>query len=421
MAIGFPGSPFNKKQFSVDSKLYEYNSTLGAWSKGVRAPVSPGTASITDISNLVDGSSLLNTVGSTIPSYATEVEILSLSVGVQDGQMAYAEDTDKLYVFSGYSWYKTSTAIEYVPPAPFNWGGDRAVIAGGWIGGSNTSNIEYFSISSFTASASFGTLGTSRHFLRGGGSNGTTGIFPGGYLSSSGPRTDEIKYVTTATTANASLFGALTSAGDEVATASNGVYGIMAGGGTRPSVIDYITIATTSDATSFGLLTIEPREGITATSDANYILLSGGSNLSGGSSETLVEYVVADTPGNAVNFGTLTTATDKATGFSDQTRSVIAGGEIANTDYLDTIEYITTAVGGTSTSFGNLTIKRGDPAGAGDGTYGVVVAGKPQNSNGSSVVATMDYLTIQTNSNAQSFGNLTNSRTGAGGLSGSPS
>ena len=240
-------------------------------------------------------------------------------------------------------------------------------------------------------------------------------------MSSSGPRTDEIKYVTTATTANATLFGALTSAGDEVATASNGVYGIMAGGGTRPSVIDYITIATTSDATSFGSLTIEPREGITATSDANYILLSGGANLSGGSSETLVEYVVADTPGNAVNFGTLTTATDKATGFSDQTRCVIAGGEIANTDYLDTIEYITTAVGGTSTSFGNLTIKRGDPAGAGDGTYGVVVAGKPQGSNGTSVVATMDYLTIQTNSNAQSFGNLTNSRTGAGGLSGSAS
>ena len=116
MAIGFPGSPFNKKQFSVDSKLYEYNSTLGAWSKSVRAPVSPGTATITDISNLVDGSNLLNNPGSTIPSYATEVEILSQSVGVQDGQMAYAEDTDKLYVFSGYSWYKTSTAIEYVPP-----------------------------------------------------------------------------------------------------------------------------------------------------------------------------------------------------------------------------------------------------------------------------------------------------------------
>ena len=116
MAIGFPGSPFNKKQYIVDSKLYEYNSTLGAWSKGIRAPVSPGTSSITDISNLVDGSSLLNNVGSTIPSYATEVEVLSQSVGVQDGQMAYAEDTDKLYVFSGYSWYKTSASTTYTPP-----------------------------------------------------------------------------------------------------------------------------------------------------------------------------------------------------------------------------------------------------------------------------------------------------------------
>lgn len=402
MAIGFPGSPFNKKQFSVDSKLYEYNSTLGAWSKGVRAPVSPGTASITDISNLVDGSSLLNNVGSTIPSYATEVEILSLSVGVQDGQMAYAEDTDKLYVFSGYSWYKTSTAIEYVPPLPATWYGSRGVFAGGYANSQYQSEIRYLDISTTGTTTNFGNLTSAKgSYGDNGVSNGTRGIFGGGR----GPTT-AIDYITIASPGAAANFGALTQGSRfSIGSASNGDHGLFGGGysGGNYNTIDHIVPDTLGDSTNFGTLAAAARDPMTG-EDATYALFADDING--------IDYFTFDTTGTASNFGTLTAARSNGGGTSDDTRTVFAGGWVSS--YTTTIDYVTTATPGNAANFGALTIARGYMTGITDGTWGMW-AGGAYPSGGRNH---MDYVTIQTLSAASTWGTWPSQIYGMAGTSG---
>jgi len=409
MAIGFPGSPFNKKQFSVDSKLYEYNSTLGAWSKGVRAPVSPGTATITDISNLVDGSNLLNNPGSTIPSYATEVEVLSQSVGVQDGQMAYAEDTDKLYVFSGYSWYKTSTAIEYVPPvtSSYAWGGDKVVNAMGspsrvsvWTG---TTNIESFDINTTGNASAFGNLRSGKVDAKTV-SNSTYAVFAGGNPTNSNvenPEGTEIDYVSVATGGQTSEFGTLTQR-VQPGSATDGTYGVFAGGTQWSSgstdftkSIDYITIASPSNATNFGDLigSVYYLYGNNVGDGTIGILQLGG---------TTFEYVTLATPSNATSIVGLATSTYGYGGasFDDATYGVFAGW--------NGMAYITISTSATASDFGN-SFDSGEyinGGGTSNGTRGVICGGERYD-GAYSVSNSNHYVTIATPGNSTDLGDLT--------------
>jgi len=409
MAIGFPGSPFNKKQFSVDSKLYEYNSTLGAWSKGVRAPVSPGTATITDISNLVDGSNLLNNPGSTIPSYPTEVEVLSQSVGVQDGQMAYAEDTDKLYVFSGYSWYKTSTAIEYVPPvtSSYAWGGDKVVNAMGspsrvsvWTG---TTNIESFDINTTGNASAFGNLRSGKVDAKTV-SNSTYAVFAGGNPTNSNvenPEGTEIDYVSVATGGQTSEFGTLTQR-VQPGSATDGTYGVFAGGTQWSSgstdftkSIDYITIASPSNATNFGDLigSVYYLYGNNVGDGTIGILQLGG---------TTFEYVTLATPSNATSIVGLATSTYGYGGasFDDATYGVFAGW--------NGMAYITISTSATASDFGN-SFDNGEyinGGGTSNGTRGVICGGERYD-GAYSVSNSNHYVTIATPGNSTDLGDLT--------------
>ena len=422
MAIGFPGSPFNKKQYIVDSKLYEYNSTLGAWSKGIRAPVSPGTSSITDISNLVDGSSLLNNVGSTIPSYATEVEVLSQSVGVQDGQMAYAEDTDKLYVFSGYSWYKTSASTTYTPTPPvvLTFLGDKAVYAGGCTAGGSDPVIAYenqmlyFSIATDTTSQDFGDL-NENHRSAAAASDGTYLYVVGGTEASGNDYADTGDRVTLATASVATV----SSGGIQAAMlggAGDGTYGYFIGGhpGGLPfrNNISRIDIATgTSMTASYGTVPSpygnnHGRLHMSATSNIDNLFINGGYYDGSSNSPTYgnintVDVMSTASGGLATTYGTISTATSSLGAVNDATYTVFYAEQLAGTT--DSLQYynMSTGAGSTVSSFGDLGYSLNGSttcAGISDGTTGVFTG-----SYGSREVK---KVTIATTGSAATWGNM---------------
>jgi len=416
MAIGFPGSPFNKKQFSVDSKLYEYNSTLGAWSKSVRAPVSPGTATITDISNLVDGSNLLNNPGSTIPSYATEVEILSQSVGVQDGQMAYAEDTDKLYVFSGYSWYKTSTAIEYVPPPPGSWYGTRGIYAGDTTTIPNP-GIEYLDISTLGSSATFGSF-SDQVYATAALTNGNRAVFAGGDNN-----IVDIKYVQFATPGNAQAFGNMVTTstqGPGDCGMCDGTYGVYSIGRQSSSDTEYVTIDTTANAQTFGALVNNGRRR-GGTSDGTTGVIGGGQDNIVQDGMAHIDYITIATPGNGSDFGDLNQVGMNVCAVGDGTYAIFAGGLFASQPYgfFNRLEYVTVATPGNASNFGTLSTGRSDAAGTHDATTGVIIGGTTSSWTS---LNSIESFTMATLGNASAFSTTVSATVSyASGCSGSAS
>ena len=84
-----------------------------------------------------------------------------------------------------------------------------------------------------------------------------------------------IDYVTIATTSNATDFGDLTVGRYRSAACSNGTRGVFGGGYSSTNTIDYVTIATPSDATDFGDLTVK-RSNLSACSDGTKGVFGGG-------------------------------------------------------------------------------------------------------------------------------------------------
>lgn len=124
----------------------------------------------------------------------------------------------------------------------------------------------------------------------------------------------------------------------------------------------------------------------------------GGLNSSYGPQYT-IDYITIASPGNATDFGDMTTLYGASAGASDGTYGVAAGG----VNIVNNIEYITIASPGNSTDFGDLTRVVYRAGGVGDGTYGVFAGGY----DGSGNVNTIDYVTIASPGNAIDFGDLT--------------
>ena len=79
------------------------------------------------------------------------------------------------------------------------------------------------------------------------------------------------------------------------------------------NVIEYYAIDTTGDATDFGDLTVA-REDLTGVSDNTYAVFGGGS---AGSKSNVMDYITIDTPANASDFGDLTEALNGMAGVDD--------------------------------------------------------------------------------------------------------
>ena len=298
------------------------------------------------------------------------------------------------------------------------WYGDRGLFAGGLSPGSSTriNTIQYIDITTPSNTTDFGDLSVPSYGWSGV-SDGTYGVFAGGYTTA---YSTTIEYVVTATTGNTTDFGDMTEAKSTVGGGSNGTYGLYgggSGGSGETNVIEYITIATPSNATDFGDLT-ESKNFVACFSDASYVVWAGGKN-TGGSRVNTMDYVTAATASNATDFGDTLAVVETASGASNDTYGILAGGrsDTSAGNYYNTIQYVTTATPSNSSDFGDLTNTYSEMAGFSNGTRAVF--------GGSYTAGTLyniiDYVTIATPSNASDFGDLNDVTRLAAGAAGSPS
>jgi len=324
----------------------------------------------------------------------------------------------------------SGTSAIAVAAASYTWGGDRGVIGGGEeVSYSLTS--EYISISTPGNSADFGDLTVARVLIAAC-SNSTYGLWVGG-LSFTGSLPfnywNTIDYLTFATNANGSDFGDLTVGRSRPTACSDGTYGVFGAGGAdgdnaTTNVIDYVTIATPGNATDFGDHTFAGwGTEMGAAADATYGLFAGGYVNDGVSSynNTAIDYVTIATPGNASDFGDLTSRTSggrRVGGLSNDTYALFFGGSSSS----NVIDYVTITTPGNAIDFGDLNSSNdGYACGCSDNTYGVI---QTSTGGGGSNTSAIDYVTIATPGNASDFGNLgsdDHNRYAAAAASGSPS
>ena len=132
------------------------------------------------------------------------------------------------------------------------------------------------------------------------------------------------------------------------------------------------------------------------------VFMGGTLNYPNGTETDKIDMVQIHTLGNAVNFGSLTSAQDQITCCSSSIRGVRMGG---NRPATDTMDYITIAAEGNAIDFGNLSANRYGCGGCSSSTRGFTCGGyTPADLN------TIEYIEIPTLGNAADFGDLTYAR-----------
>ena len=238
----------------------------------------------------------------------------------------------------------------------------RGVFGGGCIPGTGTvkNSINYVTISTTGNATDFGDVSVARSSM-GGCSSATRGLFGiGSTTTNTSGITNEIEYVTIASTGNTTDFGDATVSRYSPAGCSSPTRGVFGGGttGSFQNIIDYVTIATTGNATDFGDLALLVY-ALSACSSATRGVWGGGYESGGGGQDTnVIQYITIATTGNTTDFGDLTVASRRLASCSSSTRGVFAGGTRGNV-----IDYITIASVGNATDFGDLLVSRTELAG----------------------------------------------------------
>ena len=300
------------------------------------------------------------------------------------------------------------------------WGGPRGFsFAGNTNNNSSTmnNNIDYFDTTTPSNATDFGDLTEVTQNAMAAGN--TSRILR---MSGSGTY-NTIDYITSATIGNALDFGDLAVQTQWGGSASDGTNAFCMGGnyyGLKDE-IQYVAIATTGDASSFGNLVAE-RSGQGSINDTTRAISAGGTNSSGQYAD--IDYFTMATPGNASDFGDMIVATmNPSTGtISNDTRGLIIGGivPLSSSPYLayeTKIEYITIQTPSNATSFGDLSIIRGYGAACSSelGDKGFALGANIQNGN---TTNSIEAVTISTTGNATDFGDLVSTRSQNCGASG---
>ena len=140
--------------------------------------------------------------------------------------------------------------------------------------------------------------------------------------------------------------------------------------------------------------------------------LYGGGSYAGVVKSNVIEYINIGTPGNGIDFGDLTETIELSSFVNDATYSVRAGGQNdLNPNTTDVMDYVTMQTTSNATSFGTLTrstwFGRNSVSSTTRGLFG----------GGSQRVNNIDYITIATPGNSSDFGDLTVSVTGTSATS----
>lgn len=241
------------------------------------------------------------------------------------------------------------------------------------------------------------------------GGTGHRALFSRGYVAPA--NVNNIDYITIPTEGNSQDFG------DTVLTKRQGVAfssrtrSLTAGAENRNVTIDFVTIASTGDASDFGDLVTAVSEGPGAASNQTRAVLAGG-NVSPGDRTNVMQYITMAQLGDSVDFGDLTQARHQFVAKANSSvRGVFASGSTPGN--VNTIDYITISTLGNAQDYGDLTVARKTNMYAESATRGIFAGGYTP-----SATNVMDFITIQTLGNAQDFGDLPTARNlGNGGTS----
>ena len=328
------------------------------------------------------------------------------------GAIRFNTDSNKPELWDGSQWAEFQLSTPNLGRGVDTQPGPRG-ISGGGATPDRSDVIDYINLSSTGNAIDFGDLNASIYQMAGL-SSSVIGVFAGGSSGSSNAE-NQIQFVTIATTGDGTDFGNLTQGRRNPGAVSNSTRGIVGGGADGPetttyNILDYISISSTGDAVDFGDLT---RSGLVITGGiSNSIrgIFSGGAGAAPSyTTQNTIDFITIPTLGDAQDFGDLSSGTAAASGCSNSTRGIIAGGLTTVPSTLTTsINYITISSGGNSQKFGDLTVASNFGAGGsmGSPTRGVFSSGHVAPGSGS-VVNTIQYITISTEGDAVDFGDST--------------
>lgn len=297
--------------------------------------------------------------------------------------------------------------------------GNIGLFGGGNISGVLLNAIVQINISTTGNATSFGTLNVARQDLAACAST-TNAIFAGGEASTGEVNT--ISYVNIFSGGAVSSFGQMAKRLRYFAGCNSSTRGVFGGGydpnapGAPPnqtSVISYITMASTGNSTSFGSLSVARYQLGSASSSTRGLWMGGD----GAAATSRIDYVTIATTGNATNFGDLSDTSNQTAGAacSNATTALYGGGSASSGGAKsNVIQQITIATTGNSTSFGQLTTVVNLLAACSSSTR-AVWAGGGTSSLQSNAIA---YVTIASAGNATTFGTLPSERSEFVGCSG---
>jgi hypothetical protein len=192
-----------------------------------------------------------------------------------------------------------------------------------------------------------------------------------------------------------------------------GARGVFFGGRnpTLQSTIDYINISSAGNAISFGSLTSATDYPVSCSSNIRGICAGGRTP----TNVNTIEFVTISSTGNAQDFGDLTEARRELAGLSSQTRGAFGGG---TTGLFNTIDYITISTTGNAQDFGDLVQTQSTSAAFASPTRGIFAGGEGA-APLSIQLNIIQFITIATIGNAQDFGDLTAATWGVSGCSNS--
>ena len=316
---------------------------------------------------------------------------------------------------------RNTGATDYDPPPPNGYGA-RGVIAGGGIqfGGGNplTNQMQYITIATTGNATDYGDLQQARYaFGSVAGSESGRGVWGGGWTGSA--RYGAMDYKSIASPGNASNFGNLLQAKGSQPSYSNGIIGGFGGGSNSPTVFDeigYITFATTGNATDFGDLTVG-RTGEGSCSSSTRGVFFGGNGLSG--QTNVIDYITIASAGNATDFGDVSAVCRNQSTVSNLTRGVSAI-QTKDGSYSSSLEYITIASTGNASNFGSLSTGvysqdgRSSVCGGSVEDRGLWYMGGPAQTPSKDI----EYVTISSTGDSSDFGDCLYTGRYASGCSG---
>ena len=233
--------------------------------------------------------------------------------------------------------------------------------------------------------------------------NSIRGLFASG-ITAGGSRSDEIEYVTLASSGKGTDFANLTqNNGHNEGMGGSSTRGIWSGGyGASPNpssinVIEYVEIMTLGNALDFGDLTVARAYAAGFSSGPR-----GFAAGSVGGDNDVIDMVTMAAKGNAIDFGSLTTIDrNRPAGLANNIRGFVANGN----GTLKSIDMFDTSSGGNAVDYGELSdVKYSGPFGGATQTRGVFGGGStPSSPHGTDSI---DFISLQSSGDSQDFGNL---------------